>query len=118
MGRKLLQNAEALIAEKQLCGLVVAFILWTVEGAPERKLRLHVNAEKVGRDKSCLGRTAGVETVVVNAKILRGFHNGKPSLHTHRGKSGKRKDHSVVLAAEKCATAVDAEMITVCHEGS
>ncbi|MNN85518.1 hypothetical protein D3C81_2028180 [compost metagenome] len=89
------------------------FICRLCNRSPEWKLRLHVDPEQVRSGKSCFRRTAGVETVMVDAVGFGNTKNSHPFLYVGRGVAGQWEDQPVVFAAQKGLLSIDRKLVAV-----
>ena len=101
MRAELVQNSVALFDKIALT--VVKLLL---DRAPERQLRFKVDAKLISSLESSLGRTAGVETIVVYAVFLCGFHHFQPRCLVHRRCARHREDHSIVFSSQEHSFAI------------
>ena len=102
---ELIKNTEALF-DKIL--LPVGDLL--LNSAPERQLRLHVDAQHIRRTECGIGRTAGVETVVIDPMLLCGFHDLEPALGVGGSCACKGEYHAVMLSTKIDFLAVQQEI--------
>ena len=108
---KFVQNAEAFV-DKVL--LTLGYLI--LNSTPERKLRFHIDTQLVGGSESSVGRTAGVEAVMVYTVLPGGLHDREPALGIGRGSSRHGEYHSVVLAAQKYFLSVKQKVRAACLE--
>ena len=113
---KIFYNTDTLVYKVVLFFLVITVLALCGNRSPERKLRLHIDTNLICGGKCGVGRTAGVETVMVYAIAFGNFKTFFPIVNITGSISGKRKNHSVVLSSEKRLTAVYEQFPVITRE--
>ena len=88
-------------------------IVLLVETTPEGKLGLHDDSEFIGSDKSCLWRTPGVETDMIDAIGIASAKVFTPRFHIHSHMSSQWPDTGIVLATQEYGMAIGIEVLSL-----
>ena len=115
---KVLQHAKTFGLQEILRFFPVALIRWTVEGTPERNLRLQIDTQQICCCECGFRRTAGVKTIMIDAEILGYFHHMEPARNSHGSIACQGEDHTVMFSAQKGLSAVDPKVSAIRSKGA
>ena len=110
---EIFHHTVALFNEIGLFGFVVSFLSGSCHSTPEWKLWLHIDTHQISSSKCGIRRTAGMETVMVDAVAFGDGQYLDPFLDGGRNGTGQWEDQTVMLAPQKCLAAVDQKIMSL-----